>query len=501
MSLKYYLGIDIGTSNTKALLYTLEGKLVNKASVSYATLPSAEGIHEQQSDILLEAFISALRQVAYKFNSEIKAVCCSSAMHSLMAVDKNHHPLTNLITWADNRSALQSSRFQHTEIGNRLALATGTPIHPMSPLFKLIWLREEQPEIFQTASKFISIKEYIFFNLFREYVIDHSMASSTGLFDIRQKIWDKEALRLAGVEVGQLSQPVPVSHIMTGMDKSYAIKTGLAESTPFIIGATDGCLATIGSHAVNVGDCALTIGTSGAVRMLTKKARHTHPSLFNYILDEEYYVAGGPINNGGIAVKWYAENFLNKKIDSDADLTFFAKDASTIAPGSGGLLFLPYLLGERAPVWDAAARGVIFGINASHNHRHFMRALLEGISFALFQVLQMLEESICPAEKIFCSGGFTSSPEWLQLLSDVMGKEITVSINADASASGAAMVAAKVLDGKLFSAFSIDEERVYSPDEKAHSVYEKIFPVYTGLYDSVKSHFATMNSLHLPETL
>lgn len=494
--MEYIIGIDTGTSNTKAVAFEFNGKIIASSKVSYSSLPVDEGFHEQDPEVLLNAFIYCLREIVRQLPNDTAAgVCCSSAMHSLMAVDYANKPLSNLITWADNRSSEYAKELFASGKSRQLAIETGTPVHPMSPLCKLIWLRNHTPSVLKVASKFIGIKEYIFFYLFGEYVIDHSIASASGLFDIQKKYWHAEALALAGVPKEKLSIPVATSTVFSKLKKQAAEQTGLSENVPFVIGASDGCLATLGSNAVKEGDCSLTIGTSGAVRMMNTKSQLETDLLFNYILDSKNNVSGGPVNNGGIVLKWYAENFLHKKVDSETDLGWFAETAATAPPGSESLLFLPYLLGERAPVWDADARAVFFGIHACHQPVHFMRSIIEGISFALYQIFLLLEENISPVKNIYCSGGFTGSDLWLRIIADIFCKPVIVSTIRDASATGAAIFGINALGFGTEFRSNESEQRTFLPEEKNSRIYTQLFPVYDSLYGSLKAHFHNLASL------
>ena len=487
------IGIDIGTSGTKAIAFDRHGKSIAHASVSYGVLPAAGGFHEQDPEALLQAFCAVLKSLTAKIPAgSINGVCVSCAMHSLIAVNAAHEPLTNVITWADNRSVEEAAMIKAAPTGKQLALETGTPVHPMSPLCKLVWLRNHQPEIFDAAAKFISIKEYIFHRLFGKYVIDHSMASATGLFDIRTKQWHVGALAIAGIFENQLSIPVAGTTVMSGLSKNMSLATGIGPGTPFIIGATDGCLATTGSQALEPGDCSLTIGTSGAVRMLTQKPQQQYETLFNYILNDRLYVSGGPISNGGIVLQWYAEHFLQRKLSEDKDMVWFAQMAEEAGHGAEGLLFLPYLLGERAPVWDATAAAVFFGVKAHHRPQHFMRAIMEGICFALLQVMELLEKSTGSARNIYCSGGFTKSPLWVQWMADCFGKPMIVPGTGDASATGAALMGWEALGHTM--AFDSQEQSTvtYFPDEKGNAVYRKMYPVFCSLYVSLKEQFSKL---------
>ncbi len=243
-------------------------------------------------------------------------VSFSSAMHSLIAVDEALRPLTPCITWADNRSAGYVKPVKEQLNGHEIYMRTGTPIHPMSPLLKLLWFRDHRPELFAAAYKFIGIKEYVFARLFGEYVIDHSLASATGLFNLRSLDWDSEATALCGVRREQLSRPVPTTHVMQGLRAEDAARLGLAADTPFVVGASDGVLANLGAGAFEPGIYSVTIGTSGAVRGVVREPV-TDPKgrLFCYALKEDFWVVGGAINNGGIMFRWVRDQLATAEAE------------------------------------------------------------------------------------------------------------------------------------------------------------------------------------------
>ncbi|MDF2190125.1 gluconokinase [Paraflavitalea sp. CAU 1676] len=497
---QYLIGVDIGTTNTKAIAFGLDGAILAASNITYMPLPAAEaGAHELDPHTLFNAVIETVRQVVAQTQAAtLTGIAFSSAMHSLIAVDKAGLPLTNVITWADLRSNRQADALKATEAGKRIYQRTGTPIHPMSPLCKLIWLRETQPELFGSAHKFIGIKEYIFHKLLGKYYIDHSIASATGLFDIYELDWNAEALAVAGVGPDRLSRPVSPLSVLKGIDLSYATQLGIDPATPVIPGGSDGCLAQLGSGALQPGDVSLTIGTSGAVRMMGNRPQHDPQArIFNYILAENYYVSGGPINNGGVLLKWYAEHFLGRTFQDTEDFDWFVQQAAQAPAGADGLIFLPYVQGERAPVWDAAAKGMFFGIQARHTQAHFMRAIVEGVNFALYQVAQSLEETIAPMQHVYASGGFTKSNQWLQWLTDLFGRPVTVPTTGDASATGAAIVGFKALGliGQLqFAGNHVSEATTFLPNESHRPAYLYNYEIYSSLYQRLKDLFHRPNN-------
>src|SRR4029079_2273869 len=259
---------------------------------------------------------------------QLAGVAFSSAMHGLIAVDEKGQPLTNMITWADLRSTEYAMRLKFSELGHKIYERTGTPIHPMAPLCKLMWMREQEPDIFAKAYKFISIKEYVFYHFFGEFIIDHSVASSTGLFDIYDLGWNADALQTAGIDDSRLSKLVATTHVLSGISTSFAEMFGIDVNTPFVAGASDGCLAHIGSHACERRDVSLTIGTSGAVRiMIDKPAFDPKQRIFNYVLTEKQYISGGALNNGGNVMQWFGKHFLKKDFSSADEFEEFIAEA------------------------------------------------------------------------------------------------------------------------------------------------------------------------------
>lgn len=489
--MRYVIGIDIGTTTTKAVAYTEEGAVLDSAATSYSPLTDAAGMHELEPAILFDAVITVLLEVTEHRTAveEAVAVSFSCAMHSLILVDRSGRPLTRALTWADSRGEASAAVLRKSEEGRRIYRQTGVPIHAMSPLSKLLWLKDSRSDLFRRAARFLSIKEYVWWRLFGKYQVDLSIASAMGLFDIRSLEWDQGSLDLTGITRERLSELVPCTHTESALLPPWR-SLGFSEGMPFIIGASDGCLANLGSGAVGKGEAALTIGTSGAVRMATSlPAYDPGERLFSYILAEDLYICGGATNNGGNAVQWYADLIFGKGRWDMVMMDRLVGEADAVAPGCDGLVFLPYLLGERAPVWDAGAKGVFFGVRSIHDQRYFMRAVLEGVSYSLRQIGGSLEETIGPIQHIHASGGFTRSPFWLQMVADVFLKEVRVMGSADASAIGAAMLgwqALGVFDDLAAASRLVRTEAVYEPDTDRHTVYERNYQVFIQLYDRLK---------------
>jgi gluconokinase len=492
---QYILGVDIGTGSTKAVAVDHAGKILYSTRAGYPTLQPKPGYSEQAPELIWQAFIKCIRRTTEQLGNPT-AISLSSAMHSVLPVDNSGNPIMNLILWSDNRSASIAEKIKNSASGEMLYEQTGTPIHAMSPLCKINWLKENDPSTFSRTSKFISVKEYIWFKLFGVYEIDHSIASATGLFDIEMLTWNNNALTLSDLKPTQLSLPVSTSHTRELPDADLASILGISPKTTFVIGASDGCLANVGSSATSPEVAALTIGTSGAIRVTRSKPVFNFEAMpFNYRLDENTFVSGGPINNGGVVLKWYAENFLGVSLASEDDYGKLLGSINEIPAGSEGLLFLPYILGERAPIWNSDACGVFFGITARHRQPHFTRAIIESISFALYQVFLSLENNKAITQ-INVSGGFVNSSEWVQTLADVFGKKICLINSEDASAIGAVFLAMKAL-GMInsYETMSSNESTLFTPRPDNHTRYtEDVFPQYERLYKLLKTEMT--NSSH-----
>ncbi len=496
----YIIGIDIGTGSTKAVAVSTTGEVLCTSQVSYPILNPKPGYSEQAPELIWQAFIKCIVRVVNQLHLQPKGIALSSAMHSVIGVDENGQALMNMITWADNRSAVIAEKIKASSSGEMLYEQTGTPIHPMSPLCKIIWLRENETELFQHIHKFISIKEYIWFKLFGVFEIDHSIASATGLFDIERLHWNENALQRCEISTDKLSLPVSTSYMRSDVSNSILKQLSINQDVPFIIGGSDGCMANVGSFAIEPGIAALTIGTSGAIRVANATSTINVEAMpFNYRLDENTFITGGPINNGGIALKWYVESFLKKKLQSSEDYDAILNETITIGPGSNGLIFLPYLLGERAPLWNSEACGVFFGIDSTHTQTHFTRAVMEGILFALYNIGKTMEESGLSINEIHVSGGFVHSEIWLQLLADIFGKKIILIRAEDASAQGAAFLAMKKLNLiKDYNTLMPSSVTTYLPNNNHHQIYsEKIFPVFRNLSKNLMLDMAVLHELKI----
>ncbi|KIL42589.1 gluconokinase [Jeotgalibacillus soli] len=488
----HMMGVDIGTTSTKAVIFDKSGRFTAKGNIEYPLLTHNPETAEQDPDQIFDAVTKAIHTAikAARLPSEaIEFISFSSAMHSVIAIDDKGNPLTKSITWADNRSASYAEKIKEQN-GHELYLRTGTPIHPMSPLSKLAWLHGEYPQLCEQSAKFVSIKEYIFYKWFGMYEVDYSIASATGMFNLEQLSWDDEALKIAGVTRDKLSVPVPTTKSVKGLSVQHASQLGIHSETPFFLGASDGVLSNLGVNAMDPGTVAVTIGTSGAIRTVTDRPI-TDPKgrIFCYALTDRHWVIGGAVNNGGMIFKWLRDE-LCQDITLEAEklgvnpYVGLTELAQSVPAGAHGLIFHPYLAGERAPLWNANARGSFFGLSLNHTKSDMVRSVLEGIVYNLYTVLIALEELIGEPVRIQATGGFAQSPFLRQMIADIFDMEVVVPESYESSCFGACVLG-------LYASGEIEKlEEVknmigavytHKPNEQAVKAYQQIVPVYIRL--------------------
>lgn len=481
---EWILSVDVGTSSVKATIFNGEVELVHESSSNYPLLQTQSGFVELDPQQVLEAFYTAIQQVLSGVTHCPNVLVLSTAMHSLMAIDELNQPITHLVTWADQRAESEARQLRSSTQGKCLYQKTGTPIHAMSPLVKLAWFRKNEPEICRRAKLWGDLKSWILYDLLGEWVIDESLASATGLYNLWTRDWDEEAMGWCGVTREQLPRLVKTTDILGCIRPKLAEKLGLGGNTRIVAGASDGALANLGVGAVYPGSLAISIGTSGAVRgMVNEPKLDSHGRLFCYHLEESYYIVGGPINNGGILLSWLQGILL----DTEDPVTFYermSQGVNKVAPGSDGLFCLPYLTGERAPFWREDLTGSFWGLKLNHNRDHLVRAVLEGICYQLNLVVELLADLSGPVSEIRATGGFTKSEVWVKILTDVLGKPLGILEHTQGSALGGAFLAWYAL-GQINSleecAKLVTLAHVVRPDEASAARYQDGYTIFKEL--------------------
>ncbi len=499
------LGVDVGTTATKVIAYDTEGTSVAGASEDYPLAQPEPGAAVQEPADLVAALRTAVRSVTAELGDRpVAGVAFSSAMHSLLGLDADGTPLTPLITWGDTRADAQADRLRAQGRAMELHRRTGTPVHPMSPLLKLMWLREEHADLHARVERWCGVKEYLLQQWCSgggldddAFVVDHSVASATGLLALDTLDWDAEALDLAGVHARQLPRPVPATTVLPRLTSAAAADLGLPPGTPLVIGASDGPLANLGIGAVRPGQAACSIGTSAALRVMVEQPTvDPKGGVFCYAFLPGRYIVGGALNNGGVVLGW-AHDALAPELGEDAP-ALLGELAATAPPGAGGLLMLPYLLGERAPHWSSLPRGAYVGLTRAHRREHLVRAALEGVCLQLALVLDSIESAVVDVREIRATGGFARSPFWRQLLADVLGMPVEFPAGHDGSSFGAALLGMEALglvDSIDRAADLVQVESTTTPDAGDARLYAELRPVFGRLFDALTPAFEDLRRL------
>jgi gluconokinase len=495
--------IELGTNAVRIFAFDLQGNIIGSMKGSYPTFHTEPDYSEQDPEQMFITMLYVLKNLlTEKIHSRkytVVSICFSASMHSVLAIDSHGVPLGNAITWADNRGRNEARELKESGLGKKLYGVTGTPIHPMSPLVKITWLKNHDIDRFNKTYKFLSIKSYIIQQLTGEYFIDYSLASATGLLNIKTVRWESEALAYAGITEDKLPELAPVFHSPGSLRKEFQKSLGLPSTTKILLGSSDGCMATLGAGVWSEGKATITIEDSGAVRVVGKEiVRDEKQRFFNYLLTENCYVSGGPTNNGGVIFEWFAKQFGDFRIPYEIEYTMenLIHEASKVRLGSEGLLFLPYLLGERAPIWNADARGSYFGLNIKHEMQHFVRATIEGILYEIYSIGKTLEEH----RSIKClsvNGSFASIPFCTQMIADLFNKPVT-SKNSDSASLGAFLLSAThmgIYSNLEEASRSIEPTNSFYPDLANHQSYIRYFEIFERLTSRLTEEFEDIANL------
>lgn len=499
--MKYFVGIDVGTSSCRAVAFDGEFNILAAAGREYSIISPHPGWAEQDPEAILESVVDVLSRVLAdpRLGGERpSAVGVGAVMHSMICLDRDGRPITNAWIWADLRSGREAEALKE-KYGLELYNRTGCPVHPMYLPAKLVWLKENDPDTFSRMARIVSIKEYLVYRLTGKFVADESVAAATGLLNIHSLRWDDFILDAVGVRRELLSEPVSPLTTVEGFTTEYAKSKGLPAGVPLVVGASDGTLSNLGSGAVAPGQIAAMIGTSGAVRMLADRpVLDPKGRTWCYYLSSGKWVPGGATNNGGNILRWYRDLFASRELDEAKakgvdPYQILSERATSVPPGSKGLIFLAFLAGERSPYYNANARGVLFGLNLGHGPAEVVRAIMEGVVFQLYSVFEALVGTVGQPKEVRASGGFARSPEWLQIMADTFGVPLAVPRVIEGSAFGAAalaMISAGELSGLEDVSRFIKIEKTVDPIPERTKIYRELYEVYMNLYRKLAPEFA-----------
>ena len=486
------IGLDVGTTAVKAAAFGLGSPFERVAIREYPLLRPAPGQAVQDPAMILSASGEALAEcVAGSAGAEIQAISVSAGMHGLMALDADLHPLTQLITWADSRAREEARSLRETGRAADLQAATGTPVHPMTPLTKLMWFARHDPQTWANARWWVGLKDYILVWLTGRLVTELSSASGTGLLEMSARAWSKGAITLCGVDPDKLPPILPSTSVLE-LTAATAERVGLPAGTPVVAGAADGPLGNLGTGAMERGVAGLSIGTSGAVRMAVREPQvDPDGTLFCYALTESVWVMGAAISNGGVVLRWtggsLAPDVKATAGDEGADAALLELAASAPA-GCDGLVMLPYLLAERAPLWDPYLPGAYLGLRFGHTRAHLVRAALEGVCMQMRILLDRLDD-VDSVHSVRVTGGVFRSELWREVMAAMLDRPIHVVGEAEGTALGAAALGlfalgrAPTLTGavtELAGAGGPPPEKV-EPDRELAAAYDALRASVPGL--------------------
>ena len=494
----YVLGIDLGTGSVKSVVMSGEGKIVSQKSVDYTPDFGDGGFVEQQPSVWWESTVEAVKAAVSEAKGicggiKISALACSGQMHSSVFLDCDGNVIRPAILWNDTRTTKQVAEI-YTLSGGESNVLEYVQNHVFEgfTLPKILWLRENEPDNYARVSKVIMPKDYINYMLTGNIRTDFSDAAGTVLFDVAAREWSGGMIRAAGIDAAILPEAVESTAAVGTVKARLAEELGLSAETKVIAGGADNSCAAVGNGAVSKGQAVISVGTSGTVvafldRMPDKTDGRVH--LFNYSYPGSFYAMGCMLS-AGESLNWLRRNVMN-------DLSFeeFSAMAELAPAGSRGLVFLPYLFGERCPYNDAGARGVFFGLSSQTGREELVRSVFEGVAYNLRAMFGLVTE-FTEINELYITGGGAKSEVWGQITADVLNRELLVLDSSEGPGFGAAMIAG--VGCGMFGSFkeaknmAVKVGRRISPNLESHAVYNKYYDIFIGLYKANREIFAKL---------
>ena len=497
------VGIDLGTSSVKVIAVTQAGVVLTTASRTYPMLHPEPGAAEQDPDVWWEAVSGALREVT-AIVPDVVAVGLTGQMHGAVFLGRDLRPLRPAITWGDTRGGPQARAIEEAVGRERLAELTGTAIASGFQAASIRWVQEHEPDVWEQVVTVLLPKDEIRRRLSGALGTDPSDAAGTGLLEVRRQRWSKAMLSLMGLEWDQLPFIAGSRRSTGAIDAGGACDSGLPVGIPVAGGAGDAPAGAIAAGVVEEGDLLLSL-SSGAQVIAPVRTPVVDPALrvhtFASALDPD---AGEPAWNvmgatmaAGSAIRWLRDEIFGLR--SEAALAEMEEAAAVVPAGAGGLLFLPYLAGERTPHLDPDARGMFLGLSAEHGRGHVVRSVMEGSIFALMDAYAVVRELVPePPRRVVLAGGGSRSPLWRQIVADVFDLPISPLTVGEQSAMGAAMLAAAYDQRVPVSEIARAWVRLDAPVEPIPanvSRYRELFAIYRELYPLHREHFQRLKAL------
>lgn len=505
----YLIGVDIGTSGTKTVLFNENGEAVASNTVEYPLYQPKNGYAEQEPTDWWNATVSTIRAVINSSGvkaCDIKGIGLSGQMHGLVMLDKSGAVIRPSIIWCDGRTEKECAEITNLVGAKRLIEITANPALAGFTASKIMWVKNNEPENYEKCKHILLPKDYIRFMLTGEMATEVSDASGMQLLDVPNRCWSDEVLTKLGIDKSMLGKVYESPDVTGVISKSVAELTGLKEGTIVVGGAGDNAAAAVGTGVVKQGRAFTTIGTSGVVYAHTDTISidprgrvHT----FCCAVPNAWHVMG-VTQGAGLSLKWFRDNFCLSEMETallmGVDPYYLMdKQAATVPIGANKLLYLPYLMGERTPHLDTKARGVFFGLSAMHTKKDMLRAVLEGVSYSLRDCVEIFRELNINASDMMACGGGGTSPLWRQMLADLYSCPVKTSASKEGPALGVAILAG--VGAKLYDSVPqacdniIKSDKVQEPIATNSEEYEKYYDLYTKLYPSLKDNFALLSKM------
>ena len=507
--MEYLIGIDIGTSGTKTVLFDTEGNVIGSALREYDIIQKKIGWAEQKPESWWEATVESLKEIIQKTQIDtvkIKGIGLSGQMHGLVLLDKEGQVIRDSIIWCDNRTAEEAKQIEAIIGRENLVKITGNPAIAAFTLPKLLWVRNHEPECYNQIDKVLLPKDYIRYKLTGNFMTEVSDASGMQMLDIRKRNWSEELLEMLDINKDFLAKVVE-SHDITGyITEEVARITGLSTTTAVVGGAGDQAAGAIGNGIVKSGDISATIGSSGVVFAYTDSVItdvEGRIQTFCHAIPNTWHVMG-VTQGAGLSLKWYRDTFCKEEKEEAAKCScdvyeLLTDEARKVPAGSEGLMYLPYLMGERTPHMDPYATGVFFGVRANQGKGHMVRAIMEGVGYSLLDCLELIKENNIPITSIKMSGGGGKSDVWRQIHADLFNMEVKTINVSEGPALGVAILAGVgtgvYKDEKEACEKLISIKNTQQPIKENVAYYKAFYPIYQELYKNLKTTFKEQHQL------
>ncbi|MBR4067965.1 MAG: xylulokinase [Clostridia bacterium] len=507
--MEYLLGVDLGTSGTKTVLFDVNGQAIASETVEYPLHQPQNGWAEQAPEDWWDAARTTIRSVIEQSGvdaKDIKGLGISGQMHGLVLLDADGNVLREAILWCDGRTQEECDEITNTIGRERLIQITANPALTGFTAGKILWVRKHEPELWAKVRHILLPKDYVRFKLTGEYASEMSDASGTNLLDVPNRCWSKEILDALNIDDNLMPRLTESSDVAGYITSEAAQVTGLVAGTPVAGGAGDNAAAAVGTGVVVEGKAFTTIGTSGVVFAHSDKVQidpkgrvHT----FCAAVPGAYTVMSCTLA-AGLSLKWYRDTFCQAEIDAakemDTDPYILMNQQAAKSPiGANRLIFLPYLMGERSPLLDSNARGAFIGLSAIHTRKDLLRAVMEGVTYSQRQNLDVLRAMHVAPETMLACGGGAKSPFWRQMMADVFNMPVKTVKNTEGPALGAAILAGVAAgiykDIPTACAQVIRENDPLQPGTAEHNAYERVYSVYESLYPSLKGAYSELAQL------